>query len=263
MQENKIYNENCLVTMSNMPNDYIDLVVTSPPYDNLRTYKGFDFPFEEIAKELFRILKPGGVIVWVVADATINGSQTGTSFKQALFFNSIGFNIHDTMIYKRFGKYPQSNRYRNDFEYMFVFSKGKPNIFNGIKDRKNNTPNSTVNGTERDVDGKLHILRTHRRTSEYGCRGNIWEYSTGLNCSTKDNIAFNHPAIFPDKLVYDNLLSWSNEGCLIYDPFSGSGTTAKVSILLNRRYIASEISKEYCDIAEQRILNNTERTLFG
>jgi len=136
MQINKVYNENCLDTMSRMPDEFIDLTVTSPPYDNLRTYNGYSFDFESIAKELYRVTKEGGVVVWIVGDATINGSESGTSFRQALYFKEIGFNLHDTMIYNKNARFPENVRYYQEFEYMFVFSKGKPKAFNALTQRK-------------------------------------------------------------------------------------------------------------------------------
>lgn len=244
MEINKIYNENCLETMAKMPDNLIDLTVTSPPYDNLRDYKGYSFPFEEIAKELFRITKQGGVVVWVVGDATINGSESGTSFKQALYFKEIGFNLHDTMIYKKANAMPNANskRYRQCFEYMFVFSKSEPKTFNPI----------TVEvkrfdiGKQRQKNGS--IANYERKYSENKERkiDNIFEYGVG-------GLNIEHPAIFPEKLANDHIISWSNENDLIYDCFMGSGTTAKMAILNNRKYIGSEISEDYCEIAEQRL----------
>ena len=78
-------------------------------------------------------------------------------------------------------------------------------------------------------------------------------YSSGYMVSSKDKIAFEHPAIYPEQLVEDHILSWSNENDLIYDPFMGSGTTAKMAILNKRNWIGSEISKEYCDIITRRL----------
>ena len=250
---NTIYNESNIATLERMPDDFIDLTVTSPPYDNLRDYKGYTFDFENLAKLLYQKTKQGGVVVWVVSDATIKGSETGTSFRQALFFMECGFNLHDTMIYNRFGKYPNATRYRGDFEYMFVFSKGKPKTFNGIKDRKNIKSGTSTIGTVRQKSGDLVRPKSFRKIKEYGCRGNIWQFAAGLNCGTKDAVAYKHPAIFPEKLANDHIISWSNTNDIIYDPFMGSGTTAKMAILNNRNYIGSEISSEYCEICKVRI----------
>ena len=177
MEINKIYNENCLDTMAKMPDCFVDLTVTSPPYDNLRDYNGYTFDFEGIAKELYRITKEGGVVVWVVGDATIKGSETGTSFKQALYFKDIGFNLHDTMIYEKNGfRFPFPNRYHQTFEYMFIFSKGSPKTFNGIKDRKNIHTNRTGKNMKRERDG----TKTYRESftpEEYGKRYNVWRYN--------------------------------------------------------------------------------------
>ena len=131
---NKIIQGDCLEVMKSIPDKSIDMVLTSPPYDNLRDYKGYTFNFEGIAQEIYRVLKDGGVCVWIVGDATIKGSETGTSFRQALYFKEIGFNLHDTMIWYKTNPMPyiKKNCYTPCFEYMFVFSKGKPNTFNPI-----------------------------------------------------------------------------------------------------------------------------------
>lgn len=247
MELNRIYNENCLDTMSRMPNDFIDLTVTSPPYDNLRDYQGYSFDFESIAKELFRVTKEGGVVVWVVGDSTINGSETGTSFKQALYFKEIGFNLHDTMIYKKY-KAPcnEENRhmYKDTFEFMFILSKCKPLIFNAIKIKSISPGTKSKKGQYDAKSGKLKDRNSV--TLEYRIQDNIWQYSF-INDKT------DHPAVFPEKLVSDHIYTWSNKGDLIYDPFMGSGTTAKSAHLLDRNWIGSEMSKEYTDLANKRI----------
>lgn len=246
---NCVYNENCLDTMAKMPDCFVDLVVTSPPYDNLRKYNGYSFDFESIAKELYRITKEGGVIVWVVGDATVNGSETGTSFKQALFFMQCGLNLHDTMIYEKSGMaYPDANRYYNVFEYMFVFSKGKPSSVNIIKDRENKYK-GLAGGNKR---GGL-CLR-----GDFGSRFNVWRFANGRDNSSSDRVAFEHPAIFPEQLANDHIVSWSNSGDVVYDPFLGSGTTAKMAIKNNRKWIGSEISSEYCDIIKRRIVGEDD-----
>lgn len=260
MNINTIYNENNLDTMSRMPDCFIDLTLTSPPYDNLRTYNGYSFDFESIAKELFRVTKYGGVVVWVVGDATINGSESGTSFRQALYFKEIGFNLHDTMIYEKSGCSMPSNRYLSAFEYMFIFSKGKPNTVNFIEDRKNRfTERWGLGRKVRDTKG-VFSHREKQEVKEYGRRFNIWKYAGGMGYGTKDEIAYQHPAIFPEELAHDHIYSWSNEGDLVYDCFGGSGTTAKMAHKLKRNWILSEISEEYCQLANKRIqpyLNQT------
>ena len=243
-----IYNENCLDTMARLEDGSIDLTVTSPPYDNLRLYNGYSFDFEAIALELLRVTKDGGVVVWIVGDATVNGSETGSSFRQALFFEEIGFNIHDTMIYQKHNfSNPSSNRYHQIFEYMFVFSKGKPKTFNPIKDRPNveaGKIGSWGKNTSRQVDGTM-VERPRKVNSEFGMRYNIWRVKTEMKPL--------HPAQFPEELARDHVLSWSNPGDVVYDPFMGSGTTAKVAIDTGRNYLGSEISKEYVNIANKRI----------
>lgn len=259
LQLNKIYCESNLDTMAKMSNDFIDLVVTSPPYDNLRTYNGYSFDFENVAKELFRIIKEGGVVVWVVADSTINGSESGTSFRQALYFKEMGFNLHDTMIYKKKRIVPLThNRYEQAFEYMFVFSKGKPKTFNPIM------TNCIYAGTETWGKPSFHktnssglIKVNKKKINDKKQKENVWEF---LNA--KDNV-YKHPAAFPEKLANDHIISWSNENDLIYDPFMGSGTTAKMALINNRKFIGSEISQEYIDLANKRLeLYLTQQKLF-
>ncbi len=248
---NKVYNENCLETLARMPDDCIDMTLTSPPYDNLRSYQGYCFDFEAIAKELYRVTKQGGVVVWIVADATIKGSETGSSFSQALYFKHVcGFNLHDTMIYAKNGvRFPFPNRYHNCFEYMFILTKGYLKTFNPLMDRPNITVGKSGANMKREMDG----TKTYRRpfiASEMGKRYNIWNYSTGGVTDFDD-----HPAIFPEQLAADHIKSWSNEGDLVYDPMLGSGTTAKMAIMLKRNWIGSEISSEYYEIIQQRLNN--------
>lgn len=261
---NKIYNESNLETMARMSDCFVDLILTSPPYDGLRNYNGYSFPFESIAKELFRVTKQGGVVVWIVGDETVKGSETGTSFKQALFFKEIGFNLHDTMIYQKSNPIPiQHNRYQPCFEYMFILSKGKPNAFNPIMENTVN-PSGKLTITQREKDGsKNHGSGYGYKRNSKRYRHNVWKYNVGKNQTTKDSVAFEHPAIFPEQLANDHIISWSNEGDLVYDPFMGSGTVAKMCILNNRNWIGSEISKEYVEIAEKRIAPYlSQTTLF-
>jgi site-specific DNA-methyltransferase (adenine-specific) len=249
----------CVSVMKIFEDELIDLVVTSPPYDNLREYQGFSFDFESTALELARVLKPGGVIVWVVSDQTKNGCESLSSFKQAIFFvEKAGLNLYDTMIWQKQPLPLTHRRYEQHFEYMFIFSKGIPKTFNPIMDdsifagqirplanksASLNDRNSKVYGKE----GKINITKATKM------RGNIWNYPVGWMQSSKDEIAFQHPAIFPEQLSADHIKSWSNEGDLVLDPFCGSGTTLKSAMQLNRNAIGIEISPEYCDIARQRI----------
>ena len=265
---NKTHLEDNIDTIKKMSDEFIDLIVTSPPYDGLRKYNGFVFDIDEMAKQLFRVMKKGGVIVWVVNDQVKNGSESGTSFKQALKFMDSGFHLHDTMIYeKNSSTYPasaKSNRYTQIFEYMFVFSKGKPKTSNLICDKKNKWAGHTNWGknTKRLGGGEQLIeIENIKPVPDFSPRNNIWRYVNGGGFASKDKIAYKHPAIFPEELVADHIKSWSNEGDLVYDPFMGSGTTAKMSIILKRNWIGSEISKEYLDICNERIKICTQSTL--
>lgn len=249
---NEIICGDCLDVMKDWPNESIDLTITSPPYDNLRDYKGYNFNFEGIARELYRITKNGGVAVWIVGDQTINGSETGNSFRQGLYFKQLGFNLHDTMIYVKNGfAFPEATRYQPIFEYMFVFSKGTPNVFNPIK-RKNNWGNIVKREFERQKNGNVKSGQDRYILVE-GNVGNVWVYNTGYMHSSKDKIAYKHPAQFPELLAKDHIISWSNENDLVLDPMVGSGTVCKMAELMGRKWLGIEISREYCEIARMRL----------
>jgi site-specific DNA-methyltransferase (adenine-specific) len=252
MKLNEIICGDNITVLSSFPAESVDLTVTSPPYDNLRTYKGYNFDFEGLARELYRVTKDGGVVVWVVGDQTKGGDESGTSFKQALFFKEIGFRLHDTMIYEKNSiSFPETNRYYQSFEYMFVFSKGEPKTVNLLRDRKNKYAGSWGTASERQRDGSLKKSKKID-CEEYGVRFNFWKYNTGRGFTTKDEIAYEHPAIFPELLAADHIKSWSNEGDTVLDPMCGSGTTCKMAQKLGRDFIGVDISEEYCKIARER-----------
>lgn len=252
----ELFHDDCLNILRTINDNSIDLVVTSPPYDNLRSYNNsLGWDFEKIAKELFRVLAKGGVIVWVVGDQTLKGSESGSSFKQALYFKSIGLNIHDTMIWQSDKPPLTHNRYEQKFEYMFVFSKGKPNTFNPIRE------SCTYAGTSRKAKTFRHngqdLQPAHNNNavvvSQTKIKGNIWTYSTGWGKSTSYKEAFKHPAIFPERLAMDHVISWSNPGDYVLDPFLGSGTTGVVCKIAGRQFIGIEKEKSYYEIAKKRI----------
>ncbi len=248
---NKIYTADCVEFMKSMDKESVDLTVTSPPYDELRNYNGYNFDFENIANKLYDVTKKGGVVIWVVGDKIKKGNKTLTSFKQALYFQSIGFNVHDIMIYKKKNTpFMRKNAYTNAFEFMFVFTKGSPKTFNPIKVKtvrqgKEKMPyNKGADGVNKKKLKELKPLKTLT---------NIWEYAVGLHGTTSDKIAFKHPAVFPEKLAEDHILSWTNPGDLVFDPMCGSGTTCKMAALNNRNYLGCDISKEYVEIANERL----------
>jgi site-specific DNA-methyltransferase (adenine-specific) len=253
---NRIYNEDCLEGMKRIPDGFVDLTVTSPPYDNLRTYNGnieqWSFEkFQGTAKELYRVTKQGGVVVWVVGDATINGSETGTSFRQALFFMECGFNLHDTMIYEKngTGACGSNNCYWQTFEYMFVFTKGKIKTVHRLDNGKPRTKGGIKTGRI-TKDGIQKVEKRSDAEGKLQLRSNIWRYNVGFTSGCDKT---GHPAVFPELLAQDHILSWSNEGDVVFDPFMGSGTTAKMALLNNRNYIGFELDKHYCEIANERI----------
>lgn len=234
--------------MANFVDGSIDMVITSPPYDNMRDYKGYSFPFENIAKELARVLAPGGIIVWIVNDQTHNGSESLSSFKQAIYFkDECGLNAHDTMIWaKKSASMPSSNRYDQITEYMFILSKGKPKTVNLIRDKPNKWAGKTTfskTNSIRQPDGSMQDKQIQGKYAEFGNRYNVWNHNT----SAQENPCKKqfHPATFPLQLIKDHILTWSNKGDIVYDPFMGSGTTAKACIETSRDYIGSEISLEY------------------
>ena len=255
MELAKIYHENCIDTLHRMPDDLIDLTITSPPYDDLRDYNGYHFPVEEIAALLYRKTKPGGVVIWVVGDRTVNGDETLTSFRHAITFQEADFKVHDTMLYVKNNPIPSDcgKRYRQAFEYMFCFSKVQPKTFNPITEPTKSagqkitafriTGKGRGNVPDEDIGREI---KSERKVS------NIFGYNVGTS-SSKDKIAFKHPAIFPEQLVADQITTWTNEGDLVYDCFMGSGTTAKVAHILGRRWLGSEISAEYVEIAKERL----------
>lgn len=241
---------NCVDVMRNWPEGIIDLTVTSPPYDKLRDYKGYEFPFEEIADELYRVTAEGGVVVWVVGDR-IKAGRSLTSFRQALYFQEVGFCAHDVMIYqKKNTPFMRSNAYTNAYEMMFVMSKGKPKTFNALK-----APTQR-HGMEMLPHNKLPDginKKTLKELKKEKTRTNIWSYAVGLGGTTSDRIAFRHPAVFPEKLALDHILSWSNPGDLVLDPMCGSGTTGKMALANDREFIGIDMSADYIDIARQRL----------
>lgn len=249
---NKIHCADCLEFMKEMPDGCVDLTVTSPPYDGLRDYGGYVFNFKDIAHQLFRITRNGGIVVWIIGDATIDGSETGTSFKQVLYFKRIGFNLHDTMIFEKGGfAKPSNNRYHQIFEYMFILSKGTPVNFFPLKDRKN-IHVSSKSSTSRQKDGTLNKL-PDKYFEPFGMRCNIWKYEVSYGKGAESNLAYLHPASFPYKLTIDHIKSWSNEGDIVLDPMIGSGTTARAAKDLKRNFIGIEINPEYCKIAKERL----------
>lgn len=254
LELNRIYQFDCVEGMKLLPNDCIDLTVTSPPYDDLRTYNGYSFEFEKVANELYRVTKDGGTVVWVVNDKTVKGSETLTSFKQAIHFKEIGFNVHDTMIWRKTNPPPQTKvgkRYTSAFEYMFIFTKGKINTYNPIMTEcKTKGTEAGSKASQRRPDGHF---REDRRMARQGSKvkdekplTNIWEIGVSKGYE-------GHPATFPEKIAQDHILSWSNEGDIVLDCFMGSGTTAKMAILNNRKWLGFEVAQEYIEIANKRL----------
>lgn len=255
---NKLLQGDCVEVMTTLADKSIDLVVTSPPYDNLRTYDGnSQFDFQGVASQLFRIVKDGGVVVWVVGDQVKDYNESGTSFRQALGFKDGGWNLCDTMIYHKpeVGGYGGKFCYAPAFEYMFVFSKGKPKTINLIRDKLNKGVGKQEK--RKEVWGYTGKTRTSQPpiTKQYGRRTNVWFYNVGGYNQASDMHARKHPAIFPEALAHDHIVSWSNKGDIVLDPFMGSGTTCKMAKQLERHYIGIEINLDYIEIAKQRLAN--------
>jgi site-specific DNA-methyltransferase (adenine-specific) len=260
VEPNVIHNSDCIALMRTLPECCIDLTVTSPPYDNLRNYNGYTFDCENIAQELYRITKIGGVLVWVVGDKINNGNRSLTSFRHAITFQEAGFNIHDVMIYrKKNTPFMRSNAYTNCYEFMFVCSKGSPKTFNPLMEKTARhgfemlVYNKGADGVNKKV---LKELKSEK------VRTNIWDYAVGLGGSTNDKEAFKHPAIFPEKLAEDHILTWTNANDLVFDPMCGSGTTCKMARLHGRQYLGCDISAQYVTIARHRIESMEKESVF-
>jgi site-specific DNA-methyltransferase (adenine-specific) len=251
----ELINGDCIEEMKNMDAQSVDLTVTSPPYDNLRTYEGSlqwnEGIWKQVLEGLYRVTKDGGVVVWVVGDATIKGSETGTSFKQALYAIECGFNLHDTMIWQKDGGGAVGSQkcYVQNFEYMFVFSKGKINTVNRIRDVRNLSFGKNKSGVGRRLADGNHKIEKRKPCQEFKVRNNYWYVPPQKG---------DHPAVFPDQLAHDHIISWSNEGDTVFDPFMGSGTTGKMAKQLNRNFVGIEKVEEYFNIAQERI-NNVEK----
>jgi len=242
----------------------IDLTVTSPPYDNLKNYKKtidcWTFKeFKKIANELYRVTKEHGVVVWVVCDATLNGSETGSSFRQVLYFKKIGFNIHDTMIYSKYPIIPLENpRQMNIFEYMFVLSKGKVKTFNPRLKKSANLSNRTQNYKNLHTpEQEVTQYKKSKKRKKYKTDSNIWQYNIAKTIHTKD-----HPATFPIELALDHILTWTNEEAVIFDPFMGSGTVGMASVLTNRKFKGTERVSDFFDLSLRNIKSEIERPRF-
>lgn len=233
----------------------IDLTVTSPPYDNARAYNGYTFPFPDIAAQLWRVTADGGVVVWIVNDMTVGGSETGSSFRQALVFMDLGFRLHDTMIYHKNGcRFPESNRYYPCWEYMFVLSKGKPKTVNLIADRPNKAAGThRVSTMEPQPDGRVRRPQRHYVERDYGVRYNVWTYTAGHGHTAPDTLWEGHPAVMPLALARDHVLSWSAVGDTVLDPMSGSGQVLIAAKELGRKYIGFDMSADYVTLARQRL----------
>lgn len=249
-----------IVNADNMPflkgleSDVFDLTITSPPYDKLRDYNGYEFDLDGVAEQLYRVTKNGGIVVWIIADATINGSETGTSFKQALSFMRHGFNLHDTMIFRKRNPIPQiyRKRYNNEFEYMFVFSKGVVKTHNPLMVDCLHAGLELGSTTYKNYSKKAQTRKKLANpVKAQKVKGNIWEYVVGKN--KEDQEAKGHPAPFPCQLARDHIASWSNEGDLVLDPMCGSGTVCKVAKEMNRNFIGVDVSPEYCELARRRV----------
>ena len=271
VETGKIYNTDCVEGMRMLDECSVDLTVTSPPYDSIRSYgNSIDKTWcrdvwENVATELYRVTKDGGVVVWVVGDGTVNGGETGTSFRQALFFMECGFTLHDTMIYQKHNPIPNTGngiRYQQSFEYMFVFSKGKPKTVNlMLEPRRNECGDKRtfrILRRQRGVDGDFKAPHPYH-IRENVPKSNIWNYKVGLYNTTSYKDAFRHPAMFPEKLAEDHIESWSGSGDLVLDPFMGSGTTAVAAIRKGRDFIGFELNPEYCEIADKRIADEREK----
>lgn len=256
-----VHHTDALSLLRALPSKSINLIVTSPPYDDLRTYGGkWSFPFEAIAQESYRVLVDGGVLVWIVGDATRDGCESLTSMRQALYFvDTVGFKMNDTMIYHRQGRFPEVYRYWQDFEYMFVMTKGTPKTFNPVQELAKNGGKKV--STERQQDGTLKYPKTIRETGDTKALSNVWYISRG-DMMRDDPMRYEHPAAFPEELARRHIMTWTNPGDVVLDYFAGSGTTLKMARNLNRRYIGGDINRAYVDLARRRLAQPYTLSMF-
>jgi DNA modification methylase len=251
---NSIIHGDCVKVLAYLPPECIDLCVTSPPYDGLRAYRGYEFEVEKVAEQLYRALKPGGTVVWIVADQTIKGSKSGSCYKHALAFQDCGFRLHDEMVYEKIGiRYPDSVRYYPCFEKMFVFAKGRPKTVNQIRDRENVTAGQLQSWTKRERNGTLIKCAKRKTTAPFGVRRNIWAYNTTPHHIAPDDLWRSHPAVFPLQLAEDHIISWTRPNDVVLDPMCGSGQTMLAALINNRQYLGIDCSEEYCRLARERL----------
>jgi site-specific DNA-methyltransferase (adenine-specific) len=238
--------------LKTLPTESIDMIITSPPYGTMRKYNGYSFDFESIAFQLFRLIKPGRCIVWVMGDQTIDGCENLMAFKQANYFKQLGLNI-ETMIYEKKSFLPQNiNRYNHVFEYMFVMSKGAIKVFNPVMVDRKFFDSRTTKKMHRSSDG-VFKKEGHLLTTPQVKLTNVWKIACAGGQSSKDKEAYQHPAIMPEELAENHILSWSNPGEIILDPLCGSGTSLKMAGLHGRKYLGIDSSQEYCDLAKNRL----------
>lgn len=252
---NQILHCDCVEGMRALPDACVPLTVTSPPYDGLREYGGTPFQSEPMARELVRVTMPGGVIVWIVQDQVVDGVETGTSTRQKEFFHKLGMSVHATLIMQiNACRFPQKRRYYKQFHYAFVLSKGRPRVVNVLRDSPNKNPGDMVKNSVRNTDGSLvTCYKPEKRIADFGYRGNVWLYEVGYGKTTRDRLAFQHPALMPEAMAEDHILSWSNPGDLVFDPMAGAATTCKMALLNHRKFLGMEIHRPYWEIACKRI----------
>jgi site-specific DNA-methyltransferase (adenine-specific) len=245
----------CVDVMRGFPGECIPLTVTSPPYDTIRQYGGHSFQFEDIAKELFRITVPGGVVVWVVRDEVKDGQESGTSCRQCLYFGEVGFWLHTTLILvSNVFPHPHDGRYGNQAHFGYVLSRGRPRTVNLLHDRPNSTAGDRIRGCRRHRDGRIERAGFRGKlVRPYGRRTNVWTYDVGGNKSTGDSYCFAHPALMPEAMAGDLILSWSQRGDVVLDPLCGAGTTCKMALLNDRRYFGIEVHRPYYELAVRRM----------
>jgi len=256
LPENQIICCDCVEGMQRLPDSCIPLTVTSPPYDGIRTYGGHEWNFMAVARELYRITVPGGVVVWVIQEQVIDGAESGESSRQRLAFANIGFRLHHTMVMaRRNGRQYSPNRYGPPLEYAFILSKGPPRYVCLLRDKPNTEAGRVRTDAyhHRDPDGSVRRTSQRARVADYGVRLGVWFYPTGKHHSAKEDYAFQHPALMPEQMAEDHILSWSRIGDLVFDPFAGAGTTLKMALLNHRRYLGFEINPKYVRIAERRL----------
>ena len=255
IQVNKIICEDNITYLKTLPDECIDFVITSPPYDALRDYNGYKLDLHGLGVELLRVLKDGGICVMVIQDSTRDFAKSLTSFRTIVdWCDNIGFRLFECNIYNRQGTEGAwwKKRFRVDHEYMPIFLKGKrPQYFDkeNIKIPSKHGGKIMTGANIRTKNGQTGSRKVKINPTK--CPGTVMTF--GNTCGGESKLKSKHPAVFPNMLAYDMIECFCPEDGTVLDPFNGSGTTTLAAKCLGRNYIGIDVSEEYNKIARERL----------